>query len=149
MVFLVVLAYATVAALQILVWNPLAAVPGRELAQIRSSMAAADEDLHIAPVVGVLGFGVVLTAVLLIFMLRGRAASFNVGLLGLGLLALGAVAYFWASFNAGMSLADAFGISGGDYAPWGGVLTRVSAAALVVFVAASAWRGLRAGVRRR
>ena len=110
---------------------------------------AADEDLHIAPVVGVLGFGVVTTVVLMIAMLRGQVSSFDVGLLGLGLIAMGTVGYFWASFNAGMSLADRFGIGGGDYAPWGGVLVRVSAAALVLLLAASAWRGLRAALRRR
>lgn len=141
-VLLLVLAYAIVAALQILVWNPLAAVPDRDLAQIRASMAAAGEQLYIVPVIAVLGVGVLLTAVLLAWMLRARAALAHVVLLGLALVTFGAAGYLAASFNAGMSLADAFGISGADHAPWGGLLVRVSLAALVAFWAMFLWRSV-------
>lgn len=146
LVFLGVLAYATVAALQILVWNPLAAVPGMTLGQIRHAMEEANESLHIAPVIIVLGLGVVLTAVLVTWMLRAGAAAVHVVLLGLALVACGAPAYFVASFNAGMSLADAFAITGADVAPWGWVLLQVSLVAFLALWLVLLWR---AGLRRR
>ncbi|GAA1660852.1 hypothetical protein GCM10010977_25440 [Citricoccus zhacaiensis] len=148
-VFLVVVAYATVAALQILVWNPLAAVPGMTLGQIRHAMEEANEALHIAPVIIVLGLGVLLTAVLVTWMVRAGGAAVHVVLLGLALVACGAPAYFVASFNAGMSLADAFAISGADVAPWGGVLLQISLVAFVAFWLVLLWRaGVKAARRR-
>ncbi|MGW9550448.1 hypothetical protein ACWG8W_05285 [Citricoccus zhacaiensis] len=148
-VFFVVVAYATVAALQILVWNPLAAVPGMTLGQIRHAMEEANEALHIAPVVIVLGLGVLLTAVLVTWMVRASGAAVHVVLLGLALVACGAPAYFVASFNAGMSLADAFAISGADVAPWGGVLLQISLVAFVAFWLVLLWRaGVKAARRR-
>ncbi|WP_313823711.1 hypothetical protein, partial [Citricoccus sp.] len=133
------------AALQILVWNPLAAVPGMTLGQIRHAMEEASEALHLAPVIIVLGLGVILTAILVTWMVRAGGAAIHVVLLGLALVACGALAYILASFNAGMSLADAFAISGGDVAPWGGVLLQFSAVAFLAFWLVLLWR---AGMRR-
>lgn len=148
-VFLVVVAYATVAALQILVWNPLAAVPGMTLGQIRHAMEEANEALHIAPVVIVLGLGVLLTAVLVTWMVRAGGAAVHVVLLGLALVACGGPAYFLASFNAGMSLGDSLVESGGDVAPWGGVLLQISLVAFVAFWLVLLWRaGVKAARRR-
>ncbi|MEW1981366.1 hypothetical protein AB0333_10600 [Citricoccus sp. NPDC079358] len=148
-VFLVVVAYATVAALQILVWNPLAAVPGMTLGQIRHAMEEASESLHLAPVIIVLGLGVVLTAVLVTWMVRAGGAVVHVALLGLALLACGGPAYFLASFNAGMSLGDSLVESGGDVAPWGAVLLQISLAAFLAFWLVLLWRAGAKVARRR
>jgi hypothetical protein len=152
-VLAVMLAYAAVAALQILVWNPLAAVPGMNLAGIRAAMAHANEPLRIAPVIAILGLGVVLTAALLAWMLKARVGPRQVVVVGLALVAWGAPAYFVASFNAGMSMADAFGIGGGDYAPWGGVLMQFSLGALlalcIVVLGGAITRAARWASRRR
>ena len=51
-----------------------------------------------------------------------------------------------ASFPAGMGLADAFAISGGDHAPWGAVLYSVSAVAFLA-LAVVAVRRLRSDAR--
>jgi hypothetical protein len=46
-----------------------------------------------------------------------------------------------AAFPAGMGIADAFGISGGDHAPWGAVLYTVSALAfLALLVLGIRWK---------
>ncbi len=58
-----VTAYAGVAALQILVLNPLAAAPGKELDQIRADMAAVGESLSTPMAVGILSVGVGLAVV--------------------------------------------------------------------------------------
>lgn len=44
--FMVVAAYALAGALQVLVWNPLAAVPGATLEEIHSKLAQANESLR-------------------------------------------------------------------------------------------------------
>lgn len=59
---------------------------------------------------------------------RGLPVPVVVGA-GLALLGGGAPAYFFASFSAGMSLADTYMISGADVAPWGSVLGIISALA--------------------
>lgn len=131
---LAVTAYAAVAAVQILVLNPLAAVPGRTLDEIRSEMSAAGEVLLWEPVAFILGIGVVLAVVVAIVSSRGRAHPVIPVMSFLALLMLGAVGYFAASFGVGMSLADTFGISGGDYSPWARPLYAVSLVAGVALV---------------
>ncbi|MCD5348396.1 hypothetical protein [Agromyces sp. S2-1-8] len=139
--------YAGVAALQILVWNPLAAVPGRALAEIYAEAEAAGQSLTPVVTILILGAGGCLAGLVLGFAVRGVFPGVwlmvSVYLL---LLVFGAPAYFIASFSPGMSLADTYMISGGDYAPWGHVLMLVSAAALAGLVAiavAAVVRGMR------
>ncbi|WP_235036400.1 hypothetical protein [Arthrobacter sp. 18067] len=55
----------------------------------------------------------------------------TVVVLDLLILGLVAPAHWYASFSAGMALADAFFISGGDHAPWGGLLYLFSGVALL------------------
>ncbi|NJI57865.1 hypothetical protein HCX50_00320 [Microbacterium oxydans] len=131
---LAVTAYAAVAAVQILVLNPLAAVPGRTLDEIRAEMDAAGEVLLWEPVAFILGIGVVLAVVVAIASIRGRAHPMVPVMSYLALLMLGAFGYFTASFGVGMSLADTFGISGGDYSPWARPLYAVSLFAGVALV---------------
>ncbi|QNA93729.1 MULTISPECIES: hypothetical protein [unclassified Microbacterium] len=134
---LAVVAYATLAAVQILVLNPLAAAPGLTLAQIRFEMSEAGESLMPMPAFAILGIGVALAVGLALFAVLTRAHPLVVATGFLVLLMLGAIGYFVASFGAGMALADTFGIGGADYSPWARPLYVVSAlAAIALFVGA-------------
>ncbi|WP_144662807.1 hypothetical protein [Paenarthrobacter nicotinovorans] len=124
-------AFALTGALQILVWNPLAAVPGASLEEIHEGLAKANESLSAPGVVlwALIGTGLG-AAVVAGTATRRIPRMRTVVLLDLLILGFGAPSYFCAAFPAGMALADAFLISGGDHAPWGGLLYLVSAAAL-------------------
>jgi hypothetical protein len=130
-----VVGYAVVGALQILVWNPLAAVPGATLGEIHAHLEQTNETLA-APLV--LAWAVVGTAlagaVLLAAMKRSISRVRGVVVLDLLILVLAAPSHWFASFPAGMGIADAYGTTGGDHTPWGVVLYAVSAAALVGLV---------------
>ena len=134
---LAVTAYAALAAVQILVLNPLAAAPGLTLDEIRSEMSSAGEDLGQGAVFLILGIGVALAVAVAIVSMVGRADPAVTAMVFLALLMLGALGYFAASFGAGMGLADTFGIGGADYSPWARPLYAVSAlaAAAIVIVA--------------
>ncbi|GAA2463581.1 hypothetical protein [Agromyces soli] len=135
------LAALVVAVLHLVVWNPMAKVPGLELREIYAELAARGE----FPAVGV-GFALVWAAswAPLVLVLLAVATFGNRGPLRnlderrvartalAGLAALG-FGVFVAGFSLGMSLADAFMTSGGDAAVSGPVLT---AAATVAGVAA-------------
>lgn len=128
----VVTAYAVLAAVQILVLNPLAAAPGMSLAEIRAAMAAVDEDPGDIRALVILGIGVVLAVGVAAVSLLTLAPPIVPGLSMLALLMFGPFAYFVASFSAGMALADTFGISGADRSPWALPLVGVSAVAAVL-----------------
>lgn len=135
--FTVVAVYAIVGVLQILVWNPLAAVPGSTLAQIRAEMADANESLTADWVMAWGGIGVLLAGiVLLVSTLRRSGRAGPVIAAYLVLLVFAAPGHMFVAFGPGMSLADTFMISGGDHAPWGVALYLVSAAALVALIVA-------------
>lgn len=141
-----VIAYAVLAGLQILVLNPLAAASGRSLEQIHADVAAAGESLGSPFAVSILSLGVALALLLLTLLTRlSTATPIVAGLAYALLLALGAPAYFLASFSAGMGLADTYGISGADYSRWSLVLYVVSGLALVTALAL----GMVALTRRR
>ncbi|PQZ54851.1 MULTISPECIES: hypothetical protein [unclassified Microbacterium] len=142
---LAVTAYAALAAVQILVLNPLAAAPGLTLDEIGSEMANAGENLSEGAMFFILGIGVVFAVVLAVVSI-GTGAHPLVPTIGfLVLLMLGTIGYFAASFGAGMGLADAFGISGGDYSPWAVPLYAVSALYGVALVVV----GIMSAVRQR
>lgn len=129
---LAVAAYGLTAALQILVWNPLAAVPGATLDEIHEGLARRNESISLVAVLTWSSIGTLLAlVVVLLTATRVISRLRTVLILQLLILVLGAPIYFFASFSAGMALADAFFISGGDYTPWGGLLGLVSAAALI------------------
>ncbi|MFJ6538668.1 hypothetical protein ACIQH5_20755 [Paenarthrobacter sp. NPDC091711] len=135
-------AYGLTSALQILVWNPLAAVPGATLDEIHEGLAQANESVSLTAVVTWSSIGTLL-GVLVVLLTATRAISRlrTVVILQLLILVLGAPMYFFASFSAGMALADAFFISGGDYTPWGGLLGLVSGAALIGLLLVMTFRG--------
>lgn len=128
-------AYAVVGCLQILVWNPLAAVPGRELGEIHRLMREAREPMAVDSVLIRGALGVVLAVAVAVVGARRRWNTQQFLVTFLGVLVLGAPWYFFASFGPGMSLADAFAIGGGDHAPWGLVLCGVSGMALLLIIA--------------
>lgn len=127
-----VLAYAILAVVQILVLNPVAAAPGRTLAEIHRDVETADQSLMPGFAVGIPLLGVVLALLLGVLGVRRRVPTSTSALGYLTLLAAGTPAYFMASFGAGMSLADTYGISGGDHSRWSWVLYGTSAAAMVL-----------------
>lgn len=143
---LAVAAYAAWAAVQILVLNPLAAAPGRSLAEIHADITSAQQWSGPGQVFAILGLGVVLAVVALagVLLFPGASATGTVAVY-LALLVFGAPGYFWASFDSGMSLADTYGIGGGDHSPWALPLYAVSVLALVALVALA----VAAAARRR
>lgn len=132
--FVLVVAYATTAALQILVWNPLAAAPGETLEEIYGFLAASGEQFSVPMVLGYLAIGPLFALAPLILSWWHGAGARGVAAAYCGLLAAGALGYFMAAFGPGMSLADAYGISGGDHTPVGLILGVVSLVALVAGV---------------
>ena len=130
-----VVAYALLAAVQILVWNPQAAVPGVGLDQIYADVAATGESMAAGMVIAFLAVGPLLAIALLVGAWRrpeGRASV--VGVPFPVLLALGAPAYFWANFGPGMALADTFFVSGGDHSAWSAPLYVTSGLAVLALV---------------
>ncbi|MEJ1087892.1 hypothetical protein WDU99_06135 [Microbacterium sp. Mu-80] len=118
--------YAAWAAVQILVLNPLAAVPGASLAEVYAEMAAVGERMPVTGVLVFLGIGVVIAVVVAVLSIRSRLDATVTALLFASVLALGVPAYFLASFGPGMSVADAFMVSGADLTPWAAPLYIVS-----------------------
>ena len=143
---LAVVLYAAVAALQILVWNPLAAVPGASLVEISGHLDHTGEAFSPWSVLATLLVGPVLALALVVIAALGRLSAVWCGAAVCAVIAAGALGYFGAAFIPGMSLADAYGISGGDHAPGGLVLCAVSAVAAagaIVFAVVAARRGAR------
>lgn len=143
---LAVVVYAAVAALQILVWNPLAAVPGASLAEISGHLDDTGEAFSPWSVLATLLVGPVLALALVVIAALGRLSAVWCAAAVCAVIAAGALGYFWAAVLPGMSLADAYGISGGDHAPGELVLRAVSAVAAVgaiVFAIVAARRGAR------
>lgn len=132
--FVFVLGYAVAGVFQILVWNPMAAVPGATLDEIHADMARANESLA-APVVLVwAATGALLAAAVLMAALKESISTRVTAVLYLLLLGLGAPSHMMASFPAGMGVADAFATSGADHAPWGVVLYIVSTVAFLALL---------------
>lgn len=148
--FLACAAYAVVGSLQILVWNPLAVVPGRELEEIYRLMADAREPMAVALVLIWAALGLLLGAsVSVASTVRRYWTTQQVLVLYLGVLVLGGPSYAAASFNPGMSMADAFMTHGGDRTPWGLVLCSISVAALLALVGLGCREALRKRLRTR
>ena len=114
-----VVVYAFLAAVQILVLNPLAAVLGAGLDRIFAGVAAAGQSMSTGLVIFFLAVGPLIAIAVLVAAWRrpGRQARL-VAVCYLMLLGVGASAYFWASFGPGIALADTYFISGGDHSAW-------------------------------
>ncbi|MCJ1708744.1 hypothetical protein [Microbacterium sp. VKM Ac-2923] len=126
-----IIAYAGVALMQILVWNPEAAVPGLSADEVWREVGAANQGPPNAFVIGVLAVGPLLALVFLILFAVTDVGVWPTAASYLGLLATGMTGYFVASFGPGMGLADTYPISGGDYALGGVFLYGVSVLAMI------------------
>lgn len=142
-----VLAYAVFAGLQIQVLNPLAAVPGSSLREISAAVGNTADTMGWGLMIVVLALGPLIAVAITVIGWRGRIPAGSMLAALLGLLMLGTPAYFVASFPAGMTLADTFGIGGADHSPWAWVLHLVSLLALIALVAMALSAVLRATVR--
>lgn len=129
---MLVAAFSALGTLQILVLNPLAAAQGLTLPEIHAALAAANEPASPLPVIVFVTIGLALAGSVFAYAIAAQDASpALVTILALLILAFGAPAYFAASFPMGMSLADTFGISGGDHSGWSIVLYLASTMAFV------------------
>lgn len=131
-----VFGYAALALVQILYLNPLAAAPGRTIAEIHADLALANESLGAPAGIAVMGIGPAFAIVILGLAVGRRVTNpWGTALIYLAVLTAGPAAYFVASFGAGMALADTYMISGADYSPWARALYVISLAAAVSLVA--------------
>lgn len=129
---LAVALYATLAALQIFVVNPRAAVLGASIDDIYATMARAGESFDAVFPLAILATGVALALLLLVLIKRNPGTPLWIAAASyLALLAFGAPALFIASFVPGMSLADTYGISGGDHSGWSSALYLLSACSFI------------------
>lgn len=131
-----VTAYALVGALQVLVWNPLAAVPGLSLQEIYVELDHVGQSFSPTPVIvwAVLGVAAAVVVAVSTFR-RSRLALSQVVLVYALVLVGGAPSLLFVSFAPGMQLADGFGISGSDYSPWARPLYLTSFLAMVAAIA--------------
>ena len=143
-----VVAYGLLAAVQIMVLNPLAAVPGAGLGQIRADMDAAQETLGAWWVLMTLGPAIAI-ALLVRVGKRPELQPRIVASWYLGLLALGTPAYFVASFGPGMALADTYGIGGNDASPWAVPLHVTSVLAVIALAGLAVWNRVAVSHRHR
>lgn len=130
-----VVAYASVALLQILVWNPEAAVPGAAAHEVWRAVGDAGQGPPNWFVVGVIAMGPVFAVIFLVLFTVTGAGVWSTVAGYLGLLVAGMPGYVVASFGPGMGMADTYGISGGDFSPGWFPLYAVSTLALLALVA--------------
>ncbi|WP_346924702.1 hypothetical protein [uncultured Arthrobacter sp.] len=137
----VLTAYSIAGACQILVWNPLAAVPGATLSEIYAALDAAGETLGAPRVIAWSAVGVALALVALISTILERAPRARQVVAGyLALVVLAAPSHMFVAFTGGVGIADAFATSGGDHAPWGGMLYLASGLALLILLGTAGWQ---------
>lgn len=141
--FVFVAGVLALGALDLLVWNPLAKVPGYELGTIYAEMIAADgfDPAFAATSVAVWG-GVWLVAaagVTVAALTRGGAwlTPRRLGILYLSIVGAALFLRLFAGFSIGMSIADTFGTSGADVSALSQVFHLIGplsfAAALLLF----------------
>lgn len=129
----VVTVYAALMALDALVLDPLAAVPGRSLAEVHAGVEATGGSVGqaVAAVLVVAAVGVALAVLVAVLALQDGLPAPTIAVLHLGLVVLGAFATFLTTFFLGPGVADAFGTAGGTHSPWVAVLAGTSLVALV------------------
>lgn len=131
---MLVVIYALTGLLQVLIWNPLAAAPGSTWAEILEATGWMAGSSTIPMVLTWASFGIILATLALCLGLRWKISALSLTRCFLWLLVLGAPGLLMVSFPAGMGLADSYGISGADLAPWANLLYAASAAALLILV---------------
>jgi hypothetical protein len=150
---LVVTLYAALLAVNALVLDPLAAVPGASLDEIHRHLDAQGFHVQtdIVVVIALASVGVVLAAGLSVLLLITRATAHVIATVLLAVVVMGGPASFWSGFALGMDVADAYGVGGGDHTIWAGVLYITSLVALIalpfVLVVGQAVHARRAALR--
>jgi hypothetical protein len=125
----------------LLLWNPLAKVPGLTIDEIYFEMAQRGEGTGGNLIVAWVAFWALASIALAVLGSLERTASVLTSrrLIVLGLLLCGMTIFFhwWAGFAIGMSLADTFSTSGGDSALSGPILSVIGQLSIVsaLFVA--------------
>jgi hypothetical protein len=133
-----VVAYAVVGALQVLVWNPLAAVPRLSLPEIHSELDRVGQSFSPAPVIAWAVLGVGAAVVVAVSTIRRSRLTLSQVVLAQALVLVGgAPSLLLVSFAPGMQLADGFGISGYDHSPWARPLYLTSLLAMAAAIAAA------------
>jgi hypothetical protein len=133
-----VLAVVVLGFVHIAVWNPVAKVPGLDLAEIYRALEAAGETpMWAFPIawaafwsLAALGLPVLAVAT------RRMAWMSNRRIIVTGLLLVGgaAITLWMAGFNHGMSIADTFMTSGGDAAASGPLILALGTAAVIIAI---------------
>ncbi|MBM7502969.1 hypothetical protein ACFPER_05785 [Agromyces aurantiacus] len=130
------LAVIALGILHLLVWNPLARVPGLELAEIYTALDARG-GIDGGPVLWALAALLVTVAAGALAVVGGRRGTVtpHQAVTG-GLLLIHATSFFlwWAGFGLALEIADAFGLSGGDASPVGSLLALVGAGCLAAAI---------------
>jgi len=130
---LAVLASAAGGVLHLLVWEPVAAVPGLSLAEVHEGLDRAGEPATATAAVVWAAVGVAIAAALLVTAWRSSTVRVPEVVIEFALVLVGAApSFFVASFGYSLAVADTFGVSGGDHAGSASVLYAVSLAAAVV-----------------
>lgn len=152
---LVVAAYAALLAVDTLVLDPLAAVPGSSLPEIHAELTRQGFSVgtDIATVIGIAVVGVLFAAGLSVLLLITRAKAHVIAAVLLAVVVMGTPMSFVSAIAMGMDVADAYGVGGGDHTIWAGVLYVTSLVALigipVVLVVGQAAHVRRAALRAR
>jgi hypothetical protein len=152
---LVVALYAALLAVNALVLDPLAAVPGATLAEIHAELAQQGFPVgaDVATVVGIAVVGVLFAAGLSVLLLITRAPAHVIAAVLLAVVVMGTPMSFVAALALGMDVADAYGVGGGAQTIWSGVLYVTSLVALiaipVVLVVGQSVHVRRAALRAR
>ncbi|QHC65728.1 hypothetical protein GSU68_03425 [Rathayibacter sp. VKM Ac-2759] len=140
-----VIALVVVGAVDLLVWNPIAKVPGLELSAIYAEMVTRDGfdiGANTAWVTGWAAFWIAAAIVVAVAALPGRESPLTprrLIVLMLGLIG-GAVFFrFFAGFGFGMSIADTFGTNGGDGSFVSALLPYLGQLALAGAILAVGW----------
>ncbi|MBT1605674.1 hypothetical protein [Curtobacterium flaccumfaciens] len=152
---LVVALYAALLAVDALVLDPLAAVPGATLAEIHAELTQQGFPVgaDVATVVGIAVVGVLFAAGLSVLLLITRAPAHVIAAVLLAVVVMGTPMSFVAAIALGMDVADAYGVGGGAHTIWSGVLYVTSLVALiaipVVLVVGQSVHVRRAALRAR
>lgn len=130
------LAVIAVGTVHLLVWNPIAKVPGLELPEILAALDARG-GLDGGPLVWAIG-GTLVTiaaaAAAIIGARRGKVTPHQVVTGGLLLIHGASFFLWWAGFGLGLELADTFGIGGGEASPAGSLLALVGGGCLAAAI---------------
>lgn len=143
-----------VGAVHVLVWNPLAKIPGLGLSEIYAALAVAQEPSGVGLVAAWAGIFVIAAVAFPVCCalprFAGSRSTRRIVVVGALLVAAAAMTQWLAGFTTGMSLADTFATSGGDAAVSGPILAVVALLAVMTALfagfAPGRWQAPEAGL---